>query len=242
MYRAADTGEAITGDIARAYITQCDFELEYESTASGEVYPEDTPAPTTSGSFEWSAYADMELIETPDAASIFALGHFKTIAKDMFKKMFPGVPVHLYIFDSGSTCCMTQSTAELLGLIVVDLPTKVSIIMGSGQVHAKQAGLLMTCEPRVPGHLAEGVYTELMFCMLVPEFDNPNMTLISVEQMKRCGSGYDSGVVSGTAGHRYVNAVRNVRDLASTVTNPNTGLVCRVVPLCDKKDSQRSHA
>ena len=52
---------------------------------------------------------------------------------------------------------MTPSMAQLLGLIVVDLPHKVGIIMGSGQVHAKQAGLLMTCEPRVPGRIAEGV-------------------------------------------------------------------------------------
>ena len=93
MYRAAKTGEAIPGDIARAYITQCDFEHESESTLLGGVYPEDTPALHTSGSFEWSAYADIEFIETPDAASVFALGHFKDIAKNILTRCSPGCPL-----------------------------------------------------------------------------------------------------------------------------------------------------
>ena len=130
---------------------------------------------------------------------------------------------------------MTKLLAMLLGCIIVDLPYDVLIKMGLGNVVSKQAGLLITCEPRDKDRLELGVYTAVNFCILVPDFESPDMTLISSEQSKRGGLAFETGDDANSPGYRYARGPPHELDLDSEQVNPQTGLVKRKASLNTKE-------
>jgi hypothetical protein len=110
---------------------------------------------------------------------------------------------------------MTPQQALLLGCVIVTLPHEVIIQMGHGKVSSCEAGVLPTFEQRDPNCLQNGVFTTFWYCLLVRGFDSPTMSLISANQARRQGIGFDYGHSSDMPGVRYKHGALHACDIPS---------------------------
>ena len=91
-----------------------------------------------------------------------------------------------FIIDSGASLSIISSADRCFPGSIIKLARAVGIKMGHGLLIATHAGALIVNMPVDRDDLYKGVYTLMVFVLIV-KFSDPNMTLLSTGTLQRLG-------------------------------------------------------